>query len=79
MALFILYTAQIDFEHTKTSQIRALLRGNFSEAIRGFKQKMKLAADVLDYEEAQKQKNKIDILTNYQLQLNIPTIFSFSS
>ena len=57
--------SESDYDH-QISQIRALLRGNFSEAIRGFKQKMKLAADVLDYEEAQKQKNKIDILTNYQ-------------
>ncbi|MEC8090083.1 MAG: excinuclease ABC subunit UvrC, partial [Bacteroidota bacterium] len=57
--------SQNDYDH-QINQIRALLRGNFSEAIRGFKQKMKVAADVLDYEEAQKQKNKIDILTNYQ-------------
>ncbi|MEC8256525.1 MAG: excinuclease ABC subunit C, partial [Bacteroidota bacterium] len=57
--------SESDYDH-QISQIRALLRGNFSEAIRGFKQKMKLAADVLDYEGAQKQKNKIDILTNYQ-------------
>jgi len=41
--------SQSDYDH-QISQIRALLRGNFSEAIRGFKQKMKLAADVLDYE-----------------------------
>ena len=47
-------------------EIRALLRGNFSQAIRGFQKKMNLAADRLDFEEAQKQKNKIEILTNYQ-------------
>ena len=47
-------------------EIRALLRGNFSEAIHGFKQKMNIAADRLDFEEAQKQKSKIEILTNYQ-------------
>ena len=47
-------------------EIRALLRGNFSEAIHGFKQKMNVAADRLDFEEAQKQKSKIEILTNYQ-------------
>ena len=47
-------------------QIRALLRGNFTEAIREFTQQMKRAADRLDFEEAQLQKNKIDLLTNYQ-------------
>jgi excinuclease ABC subunit C len=47
-------------------EIRVLLCGNFSEAIRGFQQKMNLAADRLDFEEAQKQKSKIEILTNYQ-------------
>ena len=46
-----------DYDH-QISQIRALLRGNFSEAIRGFRRKMKLAADVLDYEEAQSKKIK---------------------
>ena len=54
-----------DYDH-QIREIRALLRGNFSEAIRGFQQKMSLAADRLDFEEAQKQKSKIEILTNYQ-------------
>ena len=54
-----------DYDH-QIREIRALLRGNFSEAIRGFQQKMSIAADRLDFEEAQKQKTKIEILTNYQ-------------
>ena len=54
-----------NYDH-QIREIRALLRGNFSEAIRGFQQKMSIAADRLDFEEAQKQKTKIEILTNYQ-------------
>ena len=54
-----------DYDH-QIREIRALLRGNLGEAIRGFQQKMSIAADRLDFEEAQKQKSKIEILTNYQ-------------
>ena len=54
-----------NYDH-QIREIRALLRGNFSEAIRGFQQKMSIAADRLDFEDAQKQKSKIEILTNYQ-------------
>ncbi len=57
--------SESDYDH-QIREIRALLRGNFSEAIRGFKQKMSVAADRLDFEEAQKQKSKVEILTNYQ-------------
>ena len=57
--------SESDYDH-QIGEIRGLLRGNFSEAIRGFQQKMSIAADRLDFEEAQKQKSKIEILTNYQ-------------
>jgi len=57
--------SESDYDH-QIREIRALLRGNFSEAIRGFEQKMSVAADRLDFEEAQKQKSKVEILTNYQ-------------
>ena len=56
---------EADYDN-QIGEIRALLRGNFSQAIRGFQKKMNLAADRLNFEEAQKQKNKIEILTNYQ-------------
>ena len=57
--------SESDYDH-QIREIRALLRGNFSKAIQGFQQKMSIAADRLDFEEAQKQKSKIEILTNYQ-------------
>jgi excinuclease ABC subunit C len=54
-----------EYDH-QIREIRALLRGNFNEAIQGFQQKMSIAANRLNFEEAQKQKTKIEILTNYQ-------------
>tara|TARA_B100000900_G_scaffold102150_1_gene84634 strand:+ start:155 stop:1963 length:1809 start_codon:yes stop_codon:yes gene_type:complete len=59
-----------NYDH-QIREIRALLRGNFSEAIRGFQQKMSIAADRLDFEEAHKQKTKIEILTNYQSKSSV--------
>lgn len=53
------YDKQID-------EIRALLKGNFGESIRGFKQKMEQAAEMLAFEKAQKLKDKIDLLEQYQ-------------
>lgn len=46
--------------------IRALLRGNFGEPIRRFKTKMENAAEMLEFEQAQKLKDKIDLLEQYQ-------------
>jgi excinuclease ABC subunit C len=46
--------------------IRALLRGNFGEPIRRFKAKMENAAEMLEFEQAQKLKDKIDLLEQYQ-------------
>lgn len=46
--------------------IRALLRGNFGEPIRRFKTKMENAAEMLEFEKAQKLKDKIDLLEQYQ-------------
>ncbi|MGD1998222.1 MAG: excinuclease ABC subunit UvrC, partial [Flavobacteriaceae bacterium] len=46
--------------------IRALLRGNFGEPIRRFKTKMENAAGMLEFEKAQKLKDKIDLLEQYQ-------------
>jgi len=57
--------SESDYDH-QIREICALLRGNFSEAIRGFQQKMSIAADRLDFEEAHKQKSKIELLTNYK-------------
>lgn len=47
-------------------QIKDLLKGNLAPVIRHFKEEMKNAAANLAFEEAEKAKNKISYLTNYQ-------------
>lgn len=51
--------------------IREILKGNFKESMKDFKNKMKELASEMKYEEAQKIKNKIDVLENYQSRSTI--------
>lgn len=46
--------------------IRNIVKGNFKESLNKFKTQMKLLAEDLKFEEAQRIKEKIDILENYQ-------------
>ncbi len=46
--------------------IREILKGNFKESLKSFKEKMFLFASQMQFEEAQKLKDKIQILENYQ-------------
>lgn len=46
--------------------IRNIVKGNFKESLRKFKTQMKTLAANLEFEEAQRIKEKIDILENYQ-------------
>lgn len=46
--------------------IREILKGNFKESLKDFKEKMFLLASEMQFEEAQKLKEKIEILENYQ-------------
>ena len=46
--------------------IREILKGNFKESLKNFKEKMFLYASEMQFEEAQKLKEKIEILENYQ-------------
>ncbi|HEX8576657.1 MAG TPA: excinuclease ABC subunit UvrC, partial [Flavobacterium sp.] len=55
----------------KVDAIREILKGNFKESMKDFKSKMKELASEMKYEEAQKIKNKIDILENYQSRSTI--------
>ncbi|MDI1254893.1 MAG: excinuclease ABC subunit UvrC [Flavobacterium sp.] len=50
----------------QVNAIRELLKGNFKESMRNFKAQMMQFASELRYEEAQKIKNKIEVLENYQ-------------
>ena len=51
--------------------IREILKGNFKDSLSQFKKQMKEAASEMHFEEAQKIKEKIDILENYQSKSTI--------
>ncbi|WP_424492586.1 excinuclease ABC subunit UvrC [Salinimicrobium sp. GXAS 041] len=50
----------------KIDAIRQIVKGNFKDSLQGFRQQMKLHAEKMEFEEAQKIKSKIDVLENYQ-------------
>lgn len=51
--------------------IRNILKGNFKESLNGFKKQMKQCAENLQFEEAQRIKEKIDVLENYQAKSTV--------
>jgi excinuclease ABC subunit C len=51
--------------------IREILKGNFKESLKDFKVKMLQFSNNMEFEEAQKIKEKIDILQNYQSRSTI--------
>jgi excinuclease ABC subunit C len=51
--------------------IREILKGNFKESLKEFKQKMNAFAADMQFEEAQKIKEKIEVLENYQAKSTI--------
>lgn len=51
--------------------IREILKGNFKESLKDFKQKMNAFAADMQFEEAQKIKEKIEVLENYQAKSTI--------
>ncbi|MES2545168.1 MAG: excinuclease ABC subunit UvrC [Bacteroidota bacterium] len=56
----------IEEYHSKINAIREILKGNFKESMKGFKNLMTNLAAEMHFEEAQKIKEKIAILENYQ-------------
>ena len=56
---------------TQINAIREILKGNFSASVKDFKSKMQKYATEMQFEEAQKIKEKIDILENYQSKSTI--------
>ncbi|NER14455.1 excinuclease ABC subunit UvrC [Leptobacterium flavescens] len=51
--------------------IRQIIKGNFKDSLQQFKQQMKQLAAEMKFEEAQKVKEKIDVLENYQAKSTI--------
>ena len=54
-----------NYQH-QVDAIREILKGNFKESLRDFKTRMKQLASEMQFEEAQKLKEKIEVLENYQ-------------
>jgi excinuclease ABC subunit C len=51
--------------------IREILKGNFKDSLSQFKQQMKQFAEEMQFEEAQKIKEKVEVLENYQAKSTI--------
>ena len=51
--------------------IRQILKGNFKDSIKRFKKEMQLRAEQMHFEEAQKTKEKIEVLEKYQAKSTI--------
>jgi len=54
-----------NYQH-EVDAIREILKGNFKESLKDFKKKMIILAQNMEFEEAQKLKEKIEVLENYQ-------------
>lgn len=54
-----------NYQH-HVNAIREILKGNFKESLRDFKKQMSGYASEMRFEEAQRMKNKIGVLENYQ-------------
>jgi excinuclease ABC subunit C len=57
--------------HRQVEDIREILKGNFKSSLRYFKTQMKGYASEMKFEEAQRIKDKIDVLENYQAKSTI--------
>lgn len=57
--------------HSNIESIREILKGNFKTSLNQFKAQMKSYAADMHFEEAQKIKEKIDVLGNYQAKSTI--------
>ncbi|MBP9792650.1 MAG: excinuclease ABC subunit UvrC [Flavobacterium sp.] len=56
---------------TQVNAIREILKGNFKESLKDFKKLMNDLASDMQFEEAQKIKEKIEVLENYQARSTI--------
>lgn len=57
--------------HENIEAIRNIVKGNFKNSLTRFKQQMKMYAEELKFEDAQRVKEKIDILENYQVKSTV--------
>lgn len=64
------YQSIVEYER-QVSDIREIVKGNFKSSITYFKGQMKALAAEMKFEEAQKIKEKLDVLENYQVKSTI--------
>jgi len=64
------YETETEYDQ-KIIGIRKILKGNFKDSLYDFKKRMQQYAEELEFEEAQKIKEKINILENYQAKSTI--------
>ena len=57
--------------HENIEAIRNIIKGNFKESLGNFKKQMKTFAENLHFEDAQRVKEKIDVLENYQAKSTV--------
>lgn len=57
--------------HQQISDIRDIIKGNFKSSLHYFKREMKSLAADMKFEEAQRVKDKIEVLENYQVKSTI--------
>ncbi|WP_036380519.1 excinuclease ABC subunit UvrC [Muricauda sp. MAR_2010_75] len=57
--------------HGHIEDIRQIIKGNLKNSIQTFKQQMKAFAEQMEFEKAQRIKEKIDVLENYQAKSTV--------
>ncbi|RZN84716.1 MAG: excinuclease ABC subunit UvrC [Winogradskyella sp.] len=57
--------------HGNVAAIREILKGNFKDSLQQFRKQMKTFAENMQFEDAQKVKEKLDILENYQAKSTV--------
>ncbi len=57
--------------HQQVNDIREIIKGNFKSSLHYFRNQMKARAEEMQFEEAQRIKEKIDVLENYQAKSTI--------
>lgn len=57
--------------NTQIRAIREILKGNFKDSLHTFRERMKAYAEDMQFEEAQKIKEKLEVLENYQAKSTI--------
>ncbi|WP_224484153.1 excinuclease ABC subunit UvrC [Robertkochia aurantiaca] len=55
----------------QVAAIREIIKGNFKDSLKSFKEQMKSLAGEMRFEEAQKVKEKIEVLENYQVKSTV--------